>query len=667
MKETIVLRIKGILLVAIAIVLLCSCAQNQNKRLTVHQLFSNHMVLQQQADILMLGEYTAGKEVIVSTGWGTEVSTKTGVDGKWKLELGTPVAGGPYSIQIATKDTTIVIKDVLIGEVWLASGQSNMEMTLYGWPPKDTILNAKSVIAGADYPHFRMFTVERNPSDQPVDTVAGNWVVASPETVGEFSATAFFFAQRLHKELNIPIGIIHSSWGGTVAEAWTSETQLRKLGDFDQVIDKLSTSQVRKKADSWLHQWPRKQMPASSEEWNTISFSDQEAAQVNFNDSEWGTIELPGRFDELGTGVFDGAMWFRKTFTIENADLDYVLQTGPINDMDATFVNGQKIGGLAGENFWKTPRKMIIPKTLLKKGDNTIAIRAIDRRGKGSFSGPMTIANSKGDTISIEGTWKCKLIAEIFMDNIYVYKLDADFSKRPDLIEFHPNLPTLLYNGMINPLVDYKIKGAIWYQGESNVDRYEQYKRLFPAMIQDWRNKWDYDFPFFYVQIAPYNYREGRFSHELREAQRLALKTPNTGMVVTLDIGDVTNIHPANKQEVGKRLAGLALANNYGRNIVASGPLYSGFEKSGNKLIVEFNHIGSGLSSSDKGLLSFEIAGEDKKYLPAKARIAGDRVEVFNSDITSPEFVRYAWRNDSEATLFNKEGLPASTFTSENH
>ena len=217
--------------------------------------------------------------------------------------------------------------------------------------------------------------------------------------------------------------------------------------------------------------------------------------------------------------------------------------------MDATFVNGQKIGGLAGENFWKTPREMLIPKSLLVSGTNTIAIRAIDRRGKGTFSGPMIISNGKGDTISIEGTWKCKLIAEIFMDNIYVYKLDTDLSERPDLIEFHPNLPTLLYNGMINPLVDYKIKGAIWYQGESNVDRYEQYKRLFPAMIQDWRNKWDYDFPFYYVQIAPYNYGEGRFSYELRDAQRLALKTPNTGMVVTLDIGNPTNIHPAKNRK----------------------------------------------------------------------------------------------------------------------
>ncbi len=624
------------------------------------------MVLQQQETVSLWGKNTSNQKVTISANWGEEVSTESDSDGNWKVNIATPEAGGPYSINISTKDTTIVIEDVLIGEVWLASGQSNMEMTLYGWPPKDTILNAKSVIDGADYPHFRMFTVERNPSDQPVDTVAGNWVVASPETVEEFSATAFFFAQQLHKELNIPIGIIHSSWGGTVAEAWTSETQLRKLGDFDQAIDKLSTSQVRKKADNWLHQWPRKQMPASREEWDTISFSDQEAAQVNFNDSEWGTIELPGRFDELGTGVFDGAMWFRKTFTVDNTHTDYVFETGPINDMDATYVNGQKIGGLAGENFWKTPRKMIIPKSLLVSGTNTIAIRAIDRRGKGSFSGPMTIANSKGDTISIEGTWKCKLVAEIFMDNIYVYKLDTDLSERPDLIEFHPNLPTLLYNGMINPLVDYKIKGAIWYQGESNVDRYEQYKRLFPAMIQDWRNKWNYDFPFYYVQIAPYKYREGRFSHELRDAQRLALKTPNTGMVVTLDIGEVTNIHPANKQEVGKRLAGLALANYYGRNLVASGPVYKGVEKSGNKLFVEFDHIGSGLVASEKGLFGFEIAGEDKKYLPAKARIAGDKVKVFNQNIASPQFVRYAWRNDSEASLFNKEGLPASTFTSEN-
>ncbi|RIH66925.1 glycosyl hydrolase family 2 [Mariniphaga sediminis] len=642
-----------------------SCHQSQKKPLQVNRLFSDHMVLQQQQEVTFWGEYTPNRELTVSASWGEEVSAKTDSGGKWEVNIATPEAGGPYSIHICTKDSTISINDVLVGEVWLASGQSNMEMTLNGWPPRDTVQNAKKVIAEARYPGFRMLTVETNPSDKPFDTVAGNWVVASPGTVGTFSATAFFFARRLYEELNVPIGIIHSSWGGTVAEAWTSEGGLRNLGDFNEVLDAVKTSDVRKKAADWFANWNEMEMPLTDEEWQNISFSDLEAAQANFDDSHWDTVGLPGRFDKIGSGVFDGAMWFRKTFTVENAEVDYVLRTGPINDMDATYINGQKIGGLAGENFWKTPREMVVPKTLLKKGVNTIAIRAIDRRGKGSFSGPMTISNSMGDTISMEGNWKYRLIAEIFMNRFYVYTLNSDFSERPDLIEFHPNLPSVLYNGMIHPLTNYKIKGAIWYQGESNVGRDEQYRRLFPAMIEDWRAKWGYDFPFYFVQIAPYNYAPERLSQKLRDAQRCALKTPNTGMVVTLDIGNPANIHPANKQEVGKRLAGLALDNNYGKDLVASGPLYRQTIKSDKKLIVEFDYIGSGLVASTKGLFGFEIAGEDKNYLPAKAKIVGDKVEVFNADIDYPEYVRYAWKNESEASLFNREGLPASTFTSE--
>ncbi|MCE4565901.1 glycosyl hydrolase family 2 [Maribellus sp. CM-23] len=625
------------------------------------------MVLQQQTEISVWGESEPNQQVTISVSWGQQITTESDSQGRWEIEMQTPGAGGPHSINISTEDSTIVIDDVLIGEVWLASGQSNMEMPLKGWPPRDTILNSERAIAEADFPVFRMFTVERNPSDEPVDTVAGQWVVASPETVGNFSATAFFFARRIYKELNVPVGIIHSSWGGTIAEAWTSEDKLRTLGDFNKKLDELKDSKIRKRANAWFKQWLKMKLPTTDEEWQNIDFSDLDAVQSDFDDSHWKNIELPGRFDEIGSGVFDGAVWFRKTFTIQNTDVDYLLRTGPINDMDATFVNGHKIGGLAGENYWKTSREMVIPRTILREGVNTIAIRAVDRRGKGAFSGPMTISNSKGDTISIEGTWKCNLIAEIFMEELFAYNLNADLSERPDLVEFHSNVPTVLYNGMVAPITNYKIKGAIWYQGESNVGRDEQYRKLFPALIEDWRNKWGYDFPFYFVQIAPYNYTpDERLSHKLRDVQRRTLKIKNTGMVVTLDIGNPANIHPANKQEVGDRLAGLALVNDYGKNRIASGPLYSGFEKSGNKLMVEFDYVGGGLIALEKELLGFEIAGTDKNFFAALARIVGERVEVSSPFVPSPEFVRYAWKNTSKASLFNKEGLPASTFTSEN-
>jgi sialate O-acetylesterase len=345
-----------------------------------------------------------------------------------------------------------------------------------------------------------------------------------------------------------------------------------------------------------------------------------------------------------------------------------MLNIGAIDDMDATYVNGQKIGGLAGTGFWNVPREMTIPKSLLLQGSNTIAIRAIDTGGPGVVSGPMTLSTSASDIISIEGSWKYQLIAEIFMGKFYVYDLQTDISERPNVFRFHPNLPSVLFNGMIHPLVPYTIRGAIWYQGESNVGRDEQYRRLFPAMIEDWRKQWRYDFPFYFVQIAPFIYNSNpteQVSQKLRDAQRYSLKVDKTGMVVSLDIGNPTNIHPANKQDVGKRLAGLALANDYRKDLIASGPLYRQVEKSGNKLIVEFDHVGSGLVASNRGLLGFEIAGSDKNYISAVAKIVDNKVEVSNPSVTSPEFVRYAWRDNSVASLFNLEGLPASTFTSE--
>ena len=475
-------------LIAVAFCLLfTSCQVGQEKKaLKLNELFTNHMVLQQNEEVAFWGEYTPGKEVTVSGSWGKEATTTAENNGNWTLNLPTPEAGGPFTVNIVTKDSTVTINDAMIGEVWLASGQSNMEMPVKGWPPEDPINNSEEEVANANYPGIRMFTVARSFSLEPLDTIIGQWEVASPETAGEFSATAYFFARRLHQELNIPIGIIHASWGGTVAEAWTSKGQLKKLGDFDKDIEILE---------------------------------------------------------------------------------------------------------------------------------------------------------------------------------------DSSLLTRPNILKLHPNLPTVLYNGMLHPIIPFTIKGAIWYQGESNVSRAEQYKKLFPAMIEDWRTQWKNDFPFYFVQIAPYQYHKSSDvsldkSQKLRDAQRLSLKTKNTGMAVTMDIGNFTNIHPANKQEVGARLAGLALANDYGKQLVASGPLYKSFEKSENKLILDFDYKGTGLMAKES-LSKFEIAGADKIFVSAVAKIVDNKVLVFAASIAQPEYVRYAWRDNGIATLFNNEGLPASSFTTE--
>jgi sialate O-acetylesterase len=367
---------------------------------------------------------------------------------------------------------------------------------------------------------------------------------------------------------------------------------------------------------------------------------------------------------------FNGGIWLRKQIFIENISQDYTLKIDGIDDMDLTYFNGVKIGGLIGSGFANEKREMLIPKSLLKKGENTIAICVIDTGGPGSVNGSMIISNNQNVSISLAGEWKSKLISEVFSDKFYKYDLQADLSERPDIFEMNSNTPSVLYNAMINPLIYYNVKGVIWYQGESNVGRAEQYKRLFPVMIEDWREKWGYQFPFYFVQIAPFNYLDAsqtEQSQKLRNAQRLALKVPKTGMAVTLDIGRLDSAHPSEKKTVGERLARFSLSNDYNKIIVNSGPLFKEAKKDGNAIIVTFEKasIGSGLRAGEKGLINFEIAGADKMYVKAAVIIKNNTLVASSSLILNPIYIRYAWSDSSAATLFNKEGLPAATFTSE--
>lgn len=643
-----------------------SSPPRKKKQLKLCRLFSDHMVLQQQAKVDFWGQARPGQQITISASWSKQVSTRADANGNWKIKIATPKASGPYTINIKTADSNIIIKDVLIGEVWLASGQSNMDIPLKGWPPGDTIFHSKQEIAQANYPDIRLLKVPFNMSAAPIDSIGGEWLPASPENAGDFSATAYFYARKLYQELHVPIGIIQSSIGGTPAEAWTSKGYLEKLGDFDEKIkglDKLENS-----TENWFKKWPTREVPKTDEQWENINFADLAAAKPGFDDSKWTTIKLPGRFDQLNEGEFDGAIWLRKEFIVEDITADYILKIGAIDDMDATYINGKKIGGLAGQRAANAPREMVIPKSLLVKGKNTIAIRAIDTGGPGSVSGQMTISNNTGADISIAGNWKSQVIAEIYNGKFYTYNLQTDISQRPDISQLNSNSPTVLFNAMIHPLIPYTIKGVIWYQGESNVGRAEQYKRLFPLMIEDWRDKWGYQFPFYYVQLAPFLYSapdQKEQSQKLRNAQRYALRLPKTGMVSTLDIGYLKTAHPPHKQEVGERLAGFALANDYEKKMVASGPLYKKVSASGHELIIEFESVGSGLAASDKGLFGFKIAGADKRYVAAQAKIVGNKVVVNSPSVAAPVYVRYAWSDSSAASLFNKEGLPASTFTSE--
>jgi sialate O-acetylesterase len=584
----------------------------------------------------------------------------------------TPEAGGPYFIKISSSNDNIIIKDILIGEIWLASGQSNMEMPLVGYPPYDYILNFEDEIKNANYPEIRMFNVEKQYSNEPLEQLNGRWLEANSEHIKNFSSTAYFFARDLHETLNIPIGIIHSSWGGSPCEGWTSEQKLNELGLFEDDLKTMNNNIPKVAIDKWFEKFnsidiPKQKYPEDNlnEFYEHVEFLDKQLSNIDFVDKEWGEVILPGRFDTLISEDFDGAVWFRKEIHIDDVTSDYVLNIGYIDDMDKIYINGNYIGGLSGWGYWNQKRKYNIPKTILKHGKNSIAIRAIDTGGPGRIIGVMNLSNNYGKTISIDGLWKYYPIAEIYENKFYIYSHESIITDRPEFIKFNPMMPKVLFNSMIYPLIPYTIKGAIWYQGESNVGRHDQYSKLFPGMIEDWRSRWKYEFPFYFVQIAPFRYTKDTLknvSQKLRESQRQALKVPKTGMVVTLDIGEFDNIHPGNKQDVGKRLARLALVNDYNSVLNPIGPLLKGGELIENSIKLNFSHVGSGLTYLNNKANQFKISGPNMIFFEATVTVQDSSVYVSSSLVKNPLHVRYAWSDTPTATLFNGDGFPASSF-----
>lgn len=633
----------------------------KRSKMNVNALFSDHMVLQQQENVAIWGTAPKGTEIEINTGWGKIEKSVSDSYGRWVMRIETPAAGGPYDITISSKTNTLIVKDVMIGEVWIASGQSNMSMPLKGWPPTDPIMNSEDEISRANYPNIRMFNVSNVFSPNKEYEISGDWSICSSKNASEFSATAYFFARELNRDMDVPIGIIHSSWGGTPAESWVSAEALRALGDFDEMLDKLSDPETQNTTNEWFNRWDQLEPPVDTKGWDAIDLRDASLAQSEFDDREWKNLTLPGRVDWHNEQDVNGAFWFRKSVVIDDPTLDYTFEMGVVDDTDVVYINGERIGGTAYD--FLNDRSYSIPKSLLRKGENTVAVRVIDTGGPGSISNFIRLVTGKGDTMSLNGEWKFLISAELYGGKIYNYDLSkVGELDRPDIMMVDAFSPTTLFNAMINPLLPYTLKGVIWYQGESNVGRAAQYEKLFPALINDWRGRWEQDFPFYFVQLAPFNYNNG-LSPALRDAQRRTLSIKNTGMAVTMDIGNSQNIHPGNKQEVGKRLAMLALGKDYGKELVFSGPLYRDHQIESRKVVISFDHVGDGLVL--KGQNEFEIAGEDKKFVKATARIKKNQLELFSADVKSPRYVRYAWRDDSTATLFNLDGLPASPFTTE--
>lgn len=615
-----------------------------------HPLFTDHAVLQQGMDIPVWGWADTGEAVNVTIG-GSTAST-VARDGKWLVRLRPIQETGPHTLTIAGKNT-VVVQDVIIGEVWVCGGQSNMERQLGPRDGQKPIVDWEKEAAAATYPQIRHFLVAQARALTPQASVEGRWVVCSPETVKDFSAVGYFFARQLHRARKVPVGLIHSSWGGTPAEAWMSPTGLRTQPDFADALAQLAllTAKPAEADETFrtsLQAWFREFDPGSNE---AMNFS---AATVDT--ATWPPVTLPAMWEDAGMPGFDGVVWFRTEFDLPESWQGETLRMhlGAIDDLDTTWINGHELGTTAG---WRTPRVYTVPAHVLRPGRNTIAVRVLDTGGGGGLWGgddTMRIQPVKPapQALSLAGPWWRK--ASVNLANVR-RQPPADFTTTPAA-------PTVLYQGMIAPLLPYAIRGVIFYQGESNNDRAAQYRTLFPALIADWRRSWGQgEFPFLFVQIAPFR----SMRPELREAQLLAWQTtPKTAMVVTLDCGDAEDIHPANKAPVGARLALAARAIAYGERIDYSGPVFEKISFDHDRSWLTFTHRGGGLACADGGsqLKGFTVAGKDGVFHPALAGIKGDRVLVWSEKVREPVAVRYAWANVPEGNLINRAGLPASPF-----
>jgi sialate O-acetylesterase len=647
-------------------VILAGLWQTAHAEVKVPLLIGDNMVLQQGRPARIWGTADPGEHVTVRLA-GFVVHATAGERGKWEALVGPLKAGGPFELTITGKNT-LVFKNVLVGEVWVCSGQSNMEFTLVN--SKD---GATAVAGAADYPEVRLFTVPHHTSATPVEDVQGGWVASSPTTAGPFSAVAYYFGRELYRRLKVPIGLIHSSWGGTPAEAWTSHEALTSVASLKPILDR---------HDAGLQELPERlreheQALAEWEQKYTVLDPGNKGEGMGYADASlvldgWKPMDLPRYWESTGLNV-DGSIWFRKEVEIPDAweGRDLTLSLGAVDDYDTTYFNGQRVGGIGHEipEAYAVPRVYKIPGRLVHRGKALIAVRVFDRGGNGGFAGTpaqMFLApegGAKKDGLALDGQWLYK--AEWVVD-----QKTMDYSKYPGPPPGadNQNSPSVLYNGMLAPLLPYTIRGAIWYQGESNAGLAYQYRTLFPLMINDWRKAWGQgDFPFYFVQLANFMAAKPQPGEsewaELREAQTMSLRNAHTGMAVIIDIGDALDIHPHNKLDVGLRLSRWALADTYGQKIEPSGPLYDSFTVEGEKVRLRFKHIGGGLKTSDGAApKGFAIAGADHKFVWADASIEGDSVVVWSKDVPHPVAVRYAWADNPACNLYNKEDLPASPF-----
>ncbi len=611
------------------------------------------MVLQRNRPLKIWGWADKGEKITVT--FNDNEYTTVVNDSTWNIILPKMKAGGPYKMTITGKNK-IILENILIGDVWLCSGQSNM-----AWPVKSSA-NALQEIKNANHPEIRLFEVPNQVALQKTNHLkTTSWDVCSSETIADFSAVGYFFGKNIHLTQNIPVGLISSNWGGTIIETWMSEDIISQIEGYSEQLkekDEFDLDKVLKENEK-IKQHLLSQVP------KTKGLIDGNAlwADPEFDDTDWRTMQVPGYWEKQGLKGLDGVVWYRKEFILGQEELDQKniqLKLSKIDDEDITWINGTLIGET---NKYNVMREYDVPSEVLKKGKNTIAVRVKDNLfGGGIYGDSNDVFIAVGtDTISLAGEWKYCISPEdvkVHIDPLW------------------PNdFPSLLYNGMIYPIKDYAVQGVIWYQGEANTTNPKQYRELFPAMIKNWRDKFNNeDMPFLFVQLANYmeSCKEPCESDwaKLREAQSMALSLPNTGMAVTIDIGDADNIHPKNKQDVGYRLSLTARKIAYHEDIIHSGPQYKTLEIKNNSIILTFDHVGEGLTTTSKYkcIKGLQVAGKDKKFYWAHAEfIETNKIKVHSDQVLNPVAVRYAWAdNPEDANVYNSEGLPAVPFRTDN-
>lgn len=630
-------------------------------KVVLPSVFSDNMVVQQNTNAAIWGKGTPGHTINISTTWSKKTYTsRSDKNGNWKILVATPSYGGPYAITISD-GTKITLKNVLIGDIWVSSGQSNMEMPLAGW---GKIKNFKEEIAAAKYPNIRLLQVNHKVSNVPLDNAEvanGGWVSCTPGNIAGFSSTAYFFAREVFKKTGIPIGLIHTSWGGTIAEAWTSINTLETLPDFAEAAKKIAATKGNSDPQDFKHKL---------EAWRKLVVEKDRGYQngnaiwagKSFDDAKVKSMSLPDFWEQAGLPDFDGVVWFSKKITIPEswAGKPIKINLGNIDDQDITFFNGEQVGETDG---YDKARSYTVPASKVKAGEAVVKVRVFDRGGGGGIYGEknvLSITSADGKSISLDGEWQYQIGVNL-----------KDIAPMPG-VEDSPNRATVLYNAMINPFIQFSIRGAIWYQGESNADRAVQYQELFPSMIRDWRKKWNIgDFPFYYVQLANFMKKNAHPANsawaELRDAQLKTLSLPNTGMSVSIDIGEEKDIHPKNKQEVGRRLGLIALAKTYGYKITYTGPVLASNKVINHSIVLDFKYTDGGLVAKDgKSLKGFAIAGADHQFYWATATIRGGSVIVSSLQVPNPVAVRYGWADNPDCNLYNGAGLPASPFRTDN-